>query len=47
MLSMTDGIPTVAEFELLFVDKLIFWSSDVAKIDRVAMELCKLGVALE
>ncbi len=25
----------------------MFWSRDVAKIDRVAMELCKLGVALE
>jgi hypothetical protein len=29
------------------VDNLIFWSRDVANIDRVAMELCKLGVALE
>ena len=25
----------------------IFWSRDVAKIDRVAMELCKLRVTLE
>jgi hypothetical protein len=24
-----------------------FWSRDIAKIDRVGMELCKLGVALE
>ncbi len=29
------------------VDDLIFWSRDVANIDRVAMKLCKLGVALE
>ncbi len=32
---------------VVYVDDLIFWSRDVAKIDRVAMELCKLGVALE
>jgi hypothetical protein len=32
---------------IVYVDKLIFWSCNVAKIDRVAMELCKLGVALE
>ncbi len=32
---------------VVHVDDLIFWSWDVAKIDRVAMELCKLGVALE
>ncbi len=32
---------------VVYVDVLIFWSRDVAKIDMVAMELCKLGVALE
>jgi hypothetical protein len=32
---------------IVYVDDLIFWSCDVAKIDKVAMELCKLGVALE
>jgi hypothetical protein len=32
---------------IVYVDDLIFWSCDVAKIDRVVMELCKLGVALE
>jgi hypothetical protein len=32
---------------VVYVDDLIFWSRDVANIDRVAMELCKLGVALE
>ena len=32
---------------IVYVDDLIFWSRDVANIDRVAMELCKLGVALE
>jgi hypothetical protein len=32
---------------IVYVDDLLFWSRDVAKIDRVAMELCKLGVALE
>jgi hypothetical protein len=32
---------------VVYVDDLIFWSCDVANIDRVAMELCKLGVALE
>ena len=26
---------------------LIFWSHEVANIDRVAIELCKIGVALE
>ncbi len=30
-----------------YVDNLIFWSCNVAKINRVAMELCKLGVMLE
>ena len=32
---------------IVYVDDLIFWSRDVAKIDKVGMELCKLGVALE
>jgi hypothetical protein len=32
---------------VVYVDNLIFWSRDVANIDRVAMELCELGVALE
>jgi hypothetical protein len=32
---------------IVYVDDLIFWSCDVANIDKVAMELCKLGVALE
>ena len=32
---------------IVYVDNLVFWSRDVAKIDRVAMELCKLGVMLE
>ncbi len=32
---------------IVYVDDLIFWNCDVANIDRVAMELCKLGVALE
>ncbi len=32
---------------IVYVDDLIFLSRDVAKINRVAMELCKLGVALE
>ena len=32
---------------IVYVDDLIFWSRDVANIDKVAMELCKLGVALE
>jgi hypothetical protein len=32
---------------IVYVDDLIFLSHDVAKIDRVAMELCKLGVTLE
>ena len=32
---------------IFYVDDLIFWSRDVTNIDRVAMELCKLGVALE
>ncbi len=30
-----------------YANNLIFWSRNVANIDRVAMELCKLGVALE
>ena len=32
---------------IFYVNDLIFWSRDVAKIDKVAMELCKLGVALK
>ena len=32
---------------IVYVDDLIFWSCELANIDRVAMELCKLGVALE
>jgi hypothetical protein len=32
---------------IVYVDNLIFWSRNVANIDKVAMELCKLGVALE
>ncbi len=32
---------------VIYVDDLIFWSQDLANIDRVALELCKLGVALE
>ena len=31
---------------IVYVGDLIFWSRDVANIDRVAMELCKLGVVL-
>ncbi len=30
-----------------YVDDLIFWSHDVANINRVVMELCKLEVVLE
>ena len=32
---------------IVYVYDLIFWSCNIAKIDRVAMELCKLGVVLE
>ncbi len=32
---------------VVYDDDLIFWSRDVANIDRVAMELCKLRIALE
>ena len=32
---------------IVYVDDLIFWSCNITNIDRVAMELCKLGVALE
>jgi hypothetical protein len=32
---------------IVYVDDLIFWSHGVANIDKVGMELCKLGVALE
>ena len=32
---------------VVYVDDLIFWSRDLANIERVALELFKLGVALE
>ena len=32
---------------IVYVNDLIFWSRDVANIDKVTMELCKLGVALK
>jgi hypothetical protein len=32
---------------IVYVDNLIFWSNDVANIDRIVMELCELEVALE
>ena len=32
---------------IIYVNDLIFWRRDVANIDRVAMDLCKLRVALE
>ena len=32
---------------VVYVDNLIFWSCDIANIDRVGKELCKLGVMLE
>ncbi len=32
---------------VVYVNDLIFWSRNVVKIDRDAMELCKLGVALK
>jgi hypothetical protein len=32
---------------VVYVDDLIFWSRNVANFNRVVMELCKLGVALE
>ncbi len=32
---------------IVYVNDLIFWSCNVIKIDRFAMELCKLRVALE
>ncbi len=31
---------------VVYVDNLIFWSRDLANIDKVVLELCKLGVAL-
>jgi hypothetical protein len=31
---------------IVYVDNLIFWSHNVANIDKVAIKLCKLGVAL-
>ena len=32
---------------LLYMSTILFWSRDIAKIDRVGMKLCKLGVGLE
>ena len=32
---------------IVYVDDLIFWSPNMNNIDRVAIELCKLGVVLE
>ena len=32
---------------IVYVDDLIFWSRNVANIDKVVMELCNLGVALD
>ncbi len=32
---------------IVYLNDLIFWSCDITNIDRLAMELCKLGVALE
>ena len=32
---------------VIYVDDLIFWSQDLAHIDRVAFDFCNLGVALE
>ena len=32
---------------IVYAVNFMFWSCDVAKIDKVAMELCKLSVALE
>jgi hypothetical protein len=32
---------------IIYVNNLIFWSWDVANINKVTMKLCKLGVALE
>ena len=32
---------------VVYVDDLIFWSRDLAHVDRVAFDLCNLGVALE
>jgi hypothetical protein len=32
---------------VVYVDNLFLWSKDVPQINRVAMELCKLGVDLE
>ena len=41
---------TVNDFQVYckpFGRHLIFWSCNIAKIDRVAMKLCRLGVTLE
>ena len=32
---------------IVYVEDQIFWSRNVTNIDRVVMELCKLGVTLE
>ena len=32
---------------IVYVENLIFWSCNVTNIDKVAMELCKLGVMLD
>ena len=32
---------------IVYVINLIFWSRDMTNIDRIVMELCKLGVTLE
>ncbi len=32
---------------MVYVDNLIFWSKELPLINRVAMELCELGVDLE
>ena len=32
---------------VLYMSTILFWSRDIAKIDRVGMKLCKLGVWLE
>ena len=32
---------------VLYMSTILFWSRDIAKIDRIGMKLCKLGVGLE
>ena len=32
---------------IVYVGNLIFWNCNMTNIDRIAMELCKLGVTLE